>query len=99
MGMNDALGMSVDQETRPIQYDQVGISPSVFCYLTKKGLFSNLLFKSNLFYTPTRPEPGSTVDPLWAPTGTWQHGLIHAGKRLVEKKKQSFTFGTLFCGL
>jgi hypothetical protein len=36
---------------------------------------------------------------LWDPIGTWQHGLIEGGTRLVDKKKQSFTFGTLFCGL
>jgi hypothetical protein len=29
----------------------------------------------------------------------WQQDLIDDGKRLVYKKKQSFTFGTLFCGL
>jgi hypothetical protein len=39
------------------------------------------------------------VDPCWAHTGTWKQGLIDGGNRLVEKKKQSFTFGTLFCGL
>jgi hypothetical protein len=39
------------------------------------------------------------VDLLWYPAGTWQHGLIDGGTRLVDKKKRSFTFGTLFCGL
>jgi hypothetical protein len=39
------------------------------------------------------------VELLWDPTGTWQQGFIDAGTRLVDKKKQNFTFGTLFCGL
>jgi hypothetical protein len=39
------------------------------------------------------------VELLWDPTGTLQQGLIDGGTRLVDKKKQSFTFGTLFCGL
>jgi hypothetical protein len=39
------------------------------------------------------------VDLFWDPTGTWQQGLIDGGTKLVNKKKQSFTFGTLFCGL
>jgi hypothetical protein len=39
------------------------------------------------------------VDLLWGPIETWQHGLIDGGTRLVDKKKQFFTFGTLFCGL
>jgi hypothetical protein len=29
----------------------------------------------------------------------WQHILIDGGTRLVYKKKQGFTFGTLLCGL
>jgi hypothetical protein len=29
----------------------------------------------------------------------WQQGLIDGGTLLVDKKKQNFTFGTLFCGL
>jgi hypothetical protein len=28
-----------------------------------------------------------------------QQGLIDGGTRLVDKKKQIFSFGTLFCGL
>jgi hypothetical protein len=38
------------------------------------------------------------VDLLWDPTGTWQQGLIDFGTRLGDKKKHSFTFGTLFYG-
>jgi hypothetical protein len=34
LAMNEKLGRSVDKETRPIQEDQVGISPSVIIYLT-----------------------------------------------------------------
>jgi hypothetical protein len=97
--MNDGAGRSVDQGTMPRQDDQVEIYPSVPCYLTKKGLFSNLLFQLNLFYTLARSEPGPTVDPFWAFTGTLQQGLIDGGSRFLEKEKQSFTFGSLFCGL
>jgi hypothetical protein len=39
------------------------------------------------------------VDLIWDPKGTWQQGLIDGGTLLVDKKKQSFTFGTLLCGL
>jgi hypothetical protein len=39
------------------------------------------------------------VDLLWDVTGTCQQGLIDGGTILVDKKKHSFTFGTLFCGL
>jgi hypothetical protein len=39
------------------------------------------------------------ADLIWDSTGTWQQGLIDGGTRLADKKKQSFTFGTLFCGL
>jgi hypothetical protein len=36
---------------------------------------------------------------MWDSTWTWQQGLIDGGTIFVEKKKHSFTFGTLFCGL
>jgi hypothetical protein len=39
------------------------------------------------------------ADIIWDPTGTCQQGLIDGGARFVDKKKQSFTFGTLLCGL
>jgi hypothetical protein len=39
------------------------------------------------------------VDSFGGPTDTWKHGLIDGGNILVEKKKQSFTFVTLFCFL
>jgi hypothetical protein len=29
----------------------------------------------------------------------WQQGLIDGGTRFLDKKKQGFTFGTLFSGL
>jgi hypothetical protein len=39
------------------------------------------------------------VDLVWESIETWQHGLIYRGTRLLDKKKQGFTFGTLFFGL
>jgi hypothetical protein len=39
------------------------------------------------------------VELIWDSTGTWQQGLIDGGTRLVDKKKQSFNLGILFCGL
>jgi hypothetical protein len=39
------------------------------------------------------------MDLFWDPIGAWQHGLIDGGTRFVDKKNQSLTFGTLFCGL
>jgi hypothetical protein len=39
------------------------------------------------------------MDLTWDSIDTWQHGLIYGGTRLVYKKKQGFTFVTLFCGL
>jgi hypothetical protein len=39
------------------------------------------------------------VDLVWYSAEAWQHGLIDGGTRILDKKKQGFTFGTLFCGL
>jgi hypothetical protein len=39
------------------------------------------------------------VDLLWDPIVMWQQVFIDGGTLLVGKKKQSFTFGTLFCVL
>jgi hypothetical protein len=39
------------------------------------------------------------VELTWDSIETWQQVLIDGGTRLVDKKKQGFTFGTLFCGL
>jgi hypothetical protein len=46
--MNEKQGGVFDKETRPRQGGQARISPSVFLYLTSKGLFSNLLFHFEL---------------------------------------------------
>jgi hypothetical protein len=39
------------------------------------------------------------VDLVWYSTEAWQQGLIDGGTRILDKKKQGFTVGTLFCGL
>jgi hypothetical protein len=39
------------------------------------------------------------MSPLWDSAEEWQQGLIDGGTRLLDKKKQEFTFGTLLCGL
>jgi hypothetical protein len=39
------------------------------------------------------------VDLVWYSAGAWQQGLIDGGTIILDKKKQGFTFGTLFCGL
>jgi hypothetical protein len=39
------------------------------------------------------------VDLVWDSIEAWQQGLIDGGTRFLDKKKQGFTFGTLFCGL
>jgi hypothetical protein len=36
---------------------------------------------------------------VWYSTEASQQGLIDGGTRILDKKKQGFTFGTLFCGL
>jgi hypothetical protein len=43
--------------------------------------------------------PGTLVDLIWNSVEMWQQGLIDGGTRLLDKKKQGFTFGRLFCGL
>jgi hypothetical protein len=39
------------------------------------------------------------MDPFGDSAEAWQQGLKDGGRRLLEKKKEEFTFGTLFCGL
>jgi hypothetical protein len=39
------------------------------------------------------------VDLVWYSTEAWKQGLIDGGTLILDKKKQGFTFGTLFCGL
>jgi hypothetical protein len=39
------------------------------------------------------------VELIWDSAGKWQQDLKDGGTRLVDKKKQSFTLGTLLCGL
>jgi hypothetical protein len=39
------------------------------------------------------------VDLIWDSIATCQQGLIDGDKIFLEKKKQGFTFGTLFCGI
>jgi hypothetical protein len=39
------------------------------------------------------------VELVWDYIEAWQHGLIDGGTIFLYKKKQGFTFGTLFCGL
>jgi hypothetical protein len=39
------------------------------------------------------------VDLVWDSIEAWQQALIDGGTRFLDKKKQGFTFGTLFCGL
>jgi hypothetical protein len=39
------------------------------------------------------------VDLVWDSIEAWQKGLIDGGTIFLDKKKQGFTFGTLFCGL
>jgi hypothetical protein len=39
------------------------------------------------------------VNLVWCSTEAWQNGLIDGGTIFLDKKKQVFTFGTLFCGL
>jgi hypothetical protein len=39
------------------------------------------------------------VDLVWYSEEAWQQGLIYGGTIIYDKKKQEFTFGTLFCGL
>jgi hypothetical protein len=47
----------------------------------------------------TCPGHGPLVDLVWYSAEAWQQGLIDGGTRILDKKKQGFTFGTLFCGL
>jgi hypothetical protein len=37
--------------------------------------------------------------PFWDSTEAWQQGLIDGDTIFLDKKKQEFTFGTLFGGL
>jgi hypothetical protein len=39
------------------------------------------------------------MDLFWESVEAWQQDLIDGGTRILDKKKQEFTFGTLFCGL
>jgi hypothetical protein len=39
------------------------------------------------------------VELVWYSAEAWQQGLIDVSKRILDKKKQGFTFGTFFCGL
>jgi hypothetical protein len=39
------------------------------------------------------------VDLAWYSAEAWQQELIDGGTIILDKKKQEFTFGTLFCGL
>jgi hypothetical protein len=38
------------------------------------------------------------LDLVWYSAEAWKQGLIYGGKIILDKKKQIFTFGTLFCG-
>jgi hypothetical protein len=62
-------------------------------------LFSNLLFNFELTsqsdLTWTRISDGPF---FWDSAEAWQQGLIDGGTIFLDKKKQEFTFGTLFCG-
>jgi hypothetical protein len=55
--------------------------------------------KSSLMNFTLLPGPGPLVDLVWDSIEAWQQGLIYGGTRFLDKKKQGFTFGTLFCGL
>jgi hypothetical protein len=39
------------------------------------------------------------MDTFWDSAEAWQQGLIDGGTRLLDKKKQEYSFGTLLCGL
>jgi hypothetical protein len=39
------------------------------------------------------------VDLVWYSAEARQHGFIDEGTIFLDKKKQGFNFGTLFCGL
>jgi hypothetical protein len=39
------------------------------------------------------------VELVWYYIEAWHQCLIDGGAIILDKKKQGFTFGTLFCGL
>jgi hypothetical protein len=64
----------------------------------KKACFQIFCFILNWLHTLTWPGPGPLVDLVWESIDRWQQGLIYGGTRLLDKKKEGSTFGTLLCG-
>jgi hypothetical protein len=63
-------------------------------------LFSHLLFHFELTSHSDLTWNQLSDGPLfWDSAEAWQQGLIDGGTIFLDKKKQEFTFGTLFCGL
>jgi hypothetical protein len=62
-------------------------------------LFSKVLFHFDLTSHSDLTWNRISDGHFWESAEAWQQGLIDGGTIILDKKKQEFTFRTLFCGL